>query len=235
MCALVKFGGGVSAMSGTLGGTVFARNKTGAYSRNWVKPINANTTRQQTVRNEFATLIAGWKDLTKAQQTAWEDMAPQYPYTNRLGETSEYTGQQLYNHLNMNLQVIGATILDTPLVPQTFSNIRVDDFTMDLTAGVLTTGEMDLNALGVATESIIVEVTTSLSGGITKPAKGLFKQVLISADASSSVTYDIVTEYIALYGSPELGSTVFVRAFAVNENTGQRLALGQDSVIVGGT
>jgi len=235
MCALVKFGGGVSAMSGKLGGTVFARNKTGAYSRNWVKPINANTTKQQTVRNEFANLIARWKDLTEAQQTAWEDMAPQYPYTNRLGESSEYTGQQLHNHLNMNLQVIGGTLLDSPLVPATFSSTRITGFTITTLAGVLDSADVTLQAVGVATESIIVEVTTSLSGGITKPARGLFKQVEIFDDASSGTTLDIQSSYDTLYGDPELGAKVFVRAWLVNENTGQRMSLGQAGATVTGT
>jgi len=235
MCALVKFGGGVSAMSGKLGGTVFARNKTGAYSRNWVKPINTNTTKQQAVRNEFATLIAGWKDLTKAQQQLWEDMTPQYPYTNRIGESSTYTGQQLYNHLNMNLQVIGATLLTAPLVPATFSTTRITAFAVTTLAGVIDSADVTLQAVGVATESIIVEVTTSLSGGITKPAKGLFKQVEIFDDASSGTTLDIQTSYDTLYGDPELGATIFVRAWLINENTGQRMSLGQESAIVTGT
>jgi len=235
MCALVKFGGGVSGMSGKLGGTVFARNKTGAYARNWVNPINPNTTSQQTVRANFADLISGWKDLSRADQQAWETMAPQYPYTNRLGEASEYSGQQLYNHLNMNLKVIGATILDAPLVPQTFSTTVVSTLTMTLTAGSLTTGDLVLSAVGVATESVIVEMTTWLSGGITKPAKGLFKQVLIEADASSSATIDVSTDYVTLFGEPELGAKIFARAYLINENTGQRLNLGQASAVVGGT
>jgi hypothetical protein len=235
MCALIKYSAAVGAASGKAGGIVFARNKTGAYIRNWVNPVNPNTTKQQTTRTQFANLISGWKNLTKAQQTAWQDMTPQYPYTNRLGEASEYTGAQLYNHLNMNLQVVGATLLTTPLVPQTFSNTRVTGLTMTNTAGVLTTGDVTLQAVGASTESIIIEVTTSLSGGITKPAKGLFRFVQLEGDASSGTTIDISTAYIALYGSPELGATVFVRAWLINENTGQRMNLGQESAIVTGT
>ena len=235
MCALVKFGGGVAGMSGKLGGTVFARNKSGAYSRNWVNPINPNTTKQQTVRNQFANLISGWKNLSAADQQAWADMAPQYPYINRVGETSEYSGQQLYNHLNMNLQVVGTTPLTAPLVPQTFSNIRLITLDLQLTAGVLTTADVETDDNGAATEAVILEVTTSLSGGITKPAKGLFKQVLILADASTSAGMDITSEYQALYGDPELGAKVFIRGWLINKNTGQRLNLGQVEDIVSGT
>lgn len=231
----IKFSALVSDIRGKVGGNIFARNGSGAYVRSFAMPINPNTSKQQTVRTKFANLISSWKNLTKAQQQLWEDMAPQYPYSNRLGEASQYTGQQLYNHLNMNLEVVGAATLDVPLVPQTFSNTRIDTFSLSNTAGVLTTGEIELLDVGLATESVVVEITTSLSGGITKPAKGLFRQVFIESDASAGTGIDFTAQYIALYGSPELGATVFVRAWLINQNTGQRLNLGQLSTVVAGT
>jgi len=232
---LIKFSAVVGAASGKIGGNVFARNASGAYVRTFTMPINPNTTKQQGVRTDFADLISSWKSLTAAKQQAWEDMAPQYPYTNRLGESSQYTGQQLYNHLNMNLKTVGATILDTPLVPETFSTTSLTSLTMVDTAGVLTTADVLLSAVGAATESVIINVTTSMSGGITKPAKGAFKQVTIVADASVSATLDIIVPYQTLYGDPQLGTNVFTRVFLINTNTGQRLNLGQALATVTGT
>jgi len=231
----IKFSAIVSAASGKIGGNVFARNASGAYVRTWVNPVNPNTAKQQTVKASFANLVSAWKNLSAANQQAWEDMAPQYPYTDRLGETKKYTGQQLYIKLNQNLNVIGASTISSPLVPQTFSAISVDTLDMVLTAGTLTNGTLVLSVEGAATESVIVEVTTALSGGITKPAKGLFRQVLVNTDASTSTDYDFTSEYIALYGSPELGARIFARAYLVNENTGQRIAIGQASTTVSGT
>lgn len=232
MCALVKFGGGVAGISGKIGGTVFARNKSGAYARNWVSPINPNTTKQQAERSTFASLVSTWKGLTAANQTAWTDMAPQYPYQNRLGEQSEYSGQQLYMHLNRNLQVVNIALLVTPRVPGVFSSATVSTLEMELTANVLTTAEIVLTAAGLSTESVIVEITSSVSGGITKPAKGLFRQVLINGDASTGPTFDFVSEYIALYGNPLVGDKIFARAWMINEDTGQRMLLGQAEFLV---
>jgi len=70
--ALVKFGGGVVGMSGSIAGTTFARNRSGSYARAKTKPINPNTTLQNLVRATFAMLSARWaQTLTEAQRTAW--------------------------------------------------------------------------------------------------------------------------------------------------------------------
>ena len=232
---LIKYSAIVSGASGKIGGNVFARNSSGAYARSWVKPVNTNTAKQQAVRNKFADTISAWRNVAPSDQAAWESMSPQYPYTNRLGEASQYTGQQLFNHLNMNLAVVGATALTYPLVPQTFATTSVTSLTMVDTAGVLTTADLLLSAVGTATESVIVDITPSMSGGITKPAAGSFKTVTIVADASTSATLNLITAYQALFGDPELGAKIFVRAYLVNRNTGQRLNLGQAVAVVSGT
>lgn len=232
---LIKYSAIVSGASGKIGGNVFARNASGAYARSWVKPVNTNTAKQQAVRTKFADTISAWRNIDPSNQAAWAAMAPQYPYTNRLGEASQYTGQQLFNHLNMNLAVVSATALIYPLVPQTFSSIGVTSLTMVDTAGVLTTADLVLSGVGLASESVIVDITPSMSGGITKPASGAFKTVTVVADASASATIDLIAAYQALFGDPELAAKVFVRAYLVNRNTGQRLNLGQAVAIISGT
>ncbi len=235
MCALFKGSAVVGAISGKTGGTVFSRNKSGAYLKGFVVPTNPNTIKQQDVRSSFANLVGLWKGLTKAQQQAWIDITPQYPYQNRVGDTKEYTGQQLFIKLNMNLDVVGAAVLNTPLVPEAFSDTKVTATTFTLTAGVLTTATVTLQAIGLATESIIVMTTINVGGGINNPAQSMFKLTQVFTDASAGVSLDILTTYLALYGSPGLSTTVFARAWMINENTGQRLNLGQASAVVGGT
>lgn len=225
----------VSAISGSEGGTTFSRNASGAYFKGKVMPTNPNTAKQQAVRNSFAVNVSGWKNLSVAQQQEWIDMAPQYPYNDSLGQTKQYTGQQLYTKLNQNLAVVGSTLLDVPKVPQTFSTTQVSSLTMTLTAGVLTTGDLVLSAVGAATEKVIVVMTVGQSGGITRPGKSSFRQVMIVADASASATIDVITDYQALYGDPEIGVKIFARAYLVNTATGQKLALGQAVAVTTGT
>ena len=235
MCALFKGSAIVGAISGKSGGVVFSRNKAGAYVKGFVVPTNPNTIKQQDVRSSFANLVGLWKGLTKAEQQSWIDIAPQYPYQNRVGDTKEYTGQQLFIKLNQNLDIVGIAPLDTPNVPESFSDTRVTATAFVLTAGVLTTATITIAAIGLSTESIIAMSTVNVGGGINNPAQSMFKLTEVFGDASAGVSLDILTTYLALYGSPGLATTVFVRAWMINENTGQRLNLGQASGIVTGT
>ncbi len=74
--ALVKYGGGIVQMSGSIGGDTFARNRYGNYVRARTKPVNPNTTLQQAVRASMSFLTNRWaQTLDAAQRTAWNPYA----------------------------------------------------------------------------------------------------------------------------------------------------------------
>jgi hypothetical protein len=54
--AKINFGQTVNDARGKLGGTVFSKNKSGAYTRRKVTPANPRTVAQSRVRNFFGTL-----------------------------------------------------------------------------------------------------------------------------------------------------------------------------------
>ena len=92
--ALVTFGGGVTAISGRVGGSVFA--KTGSM-RTLTPPTNPQTTFQAEVRNAVSQLTNRWVNvLTAAQRTAWEVYAANVPVTNRLGQSKLISGLAHY-------------------------------------------------------------------------------------------------------------------------------------------
>lgn len=94
--ALVKYGGGIVAISGSIAGNTHARNKSGYYIRARTKPINPNTARQQTVKGAIAFLAAMWATtLTLAQRTAWNLYGSSVAMKNKLGEVIYLSG---YNH-----------------------------------------------------------------------------------------------------------------------------------------
>ena len=233
--ARIKFSALVSDASGSVGGNIFSRNANGTYVKAFTMPHNPNTSKQQAVRTQFANLTTQWKSLTVAQQQLWTDAAPQYKYNDSLGETRQYTGQQLFNKINNTLAVLGLPFITSPLIPKIFTSTAVSSLTMTNTAGVLTTADLVISAVGTADESIIVSITPGLSNGITRPGKNLFRQVTVVADASLSATIDLITAYQALYGDPELGAKIFVRADIVNRDSGQRLMIGQAVATVTGT
>lgn len=114
--ALVKFGGGIVDMRGSIAGNTFARNRAGAYARARTKPVNPNTALQQAVRNNLQALVNAWSEvLTALQRTAWAQYAAAVPMTNRLGEEMHLTGFNMFIRSNTALLQAGlAQVNDGP-------------------------------------------------------------------------------------------------------------------------
>lgn len=111
--ALIKFGGGVVQMAGSIAGTTFARNRYGNYARARTKPTNPNTDRQAGVRAALAELTTRWSQtVTAAQRTAWNLYASNVAMVNRLGESINLSGYNHYIRSNAWLALLGGTIVD---------------------------------------------------------------------------------------------------------------------------
>jgi len=94
--ALVRFGAGIVQVSGSIAGTVHARNRFGNYIRPRTKPVNPHSARQESIRAILSYLAEYWHEtLSIAQRAAWKVYADAVPMKNRLGETIHLTG---FNH-----------------------------------------------------------------------------------------------------------------------------------------
>lgn len=116
--ALVKFGGGITEMRGSIAGNVFSRNRYGAYVRARTVPVNPNTARQQAVKAAIATLTDRWPNiLTAVQRTAWNLYASSVGMKNKLGETIFLSGFNHFIRSNVTRET-GPTVLidDGPVV-----------------------------------------------------------------------------------------------------------------------
>lgn len=114
--ALIKYGGGIVQMSGSIAGNTHARNRFGNYMRARTKPVNPQSDRQTSARARIMLLSEAWRDeLSAAQRTAWEAYAAVINWNNALGETVKLTG---FNHFIRSnaayLQVTPDRITDGP-------------------------------------------------------------------------------------------------------------------------
>ena len=136
--ALVKFGAGIVGMSGSIAGTVFARNHYGSYARSRTKPTNPNTASQQAARGILSFLADRWaQELTADQRTAWNLYGSSVAMTNRLGETTYMTG---FNHYIRSNSLIKRVYPSTLLVddgPVIFE-LPTTDPTLSVTASEAT-------------------------------------------------------------------------------------------------
>lgn len=133
--ALLKFGAMIADARGSIGGTVFARNRGGAYARNRTVPINPGTTRQTAVRALLGDLANAWTNtLTQVQRDAWELYAANVPLVNSLGEARNVSGINMYVRTNSVMLDTGGTRLDAAPVDFTVGPTITPAITIDASA-----------------------------------------------------------------------------------------------------
>ncbi len=91
----------LTTMSGSLGGITAARNKGGQYLRARVVPVDPGSPAQTTLRTVFSALAVAWQTiLTQANRDAWDTYAENVTVVNRIGETVNITGFNMYIRSN---------------------------------------------------------------------------------------------------------------------------------------
>lgn len=139
--ALVKYGFGITQMSGSTGGVTFARNRYGNYARARTKPVNPNTARQVTVRAALAFVTDRWaQTLTANQRIAWNLYAANVVMQNKLGESINLSGFNHYIRSNMIRKQValaliddGPVIFEIPASDPTFA-VTASEATQDITS-----------------------------------------------------------------------------------------------------
>ena len=129
----------VSAVSGSIGGTTFSRNRGGQYTRARAVPITSTTAEAIAARARLSTASSAWQGLTAGQRTAWAFWADANPTTNTLGMSITLTGQQAFvgNHTRLSLAG-AATLTAPPIVP------APDALTSAVQDGDIGAGDVDL-------------------------------------------------------------------------------------------
>jgi len=117
-------------LSGKSDGTVFSRNRFGAYVRTKTVPVNPNTGQQSVAREAFRTATGAWKALSNADRAAWNTFAAAYVYIDVFGQSKKLTGAQLFIGANARQSQLGLPTSDTPgiSVPPTSPAINYTPF-----------------------------------------------------------------------------------------------------------
>ena len=83
--------------SGSIGGTTFSHNKGGMYTRSRTIPTNPQTALQTERRAALGFATQDWANfMTPAERESWEVYAANVPVTNKLGDSINLSGQQMY-------------------------------------------------------------------------------------------------------------------------------------------
>lgn len=104
----------LTELSGSIGGTTYARSRGGLYARNRTVPINPQTVAQGVVRSMFGSLSMAYNALNSGQKAAWEAFGQSIQFINRLGDAFNPSGRSAFMQLNQNLQLVGSATIDDP-------------------------------------------------------------------------------------------------------------------------
>ena len=222
--ATIRFGGGVSDIRGSIAGNTFSRNANGAYMRNRTVGYNANTAKQQAVRQTFGALARLWKTLTAAQKQSFQDQVTNYTYTNRLGETATYTAFQLFVKVANQLASVGVAPVLLMQAPVELPSYDITQAGFDVSVGEFTFLMSSSSGADVPSGAyLVIEITGVLSAGVYKPKSSMFRQLqVLPPESDTSATTLTASAYINIFGAaPAEGDTIYYRTFLVSETTGQ--------------
>lgn len=215
--AKVLFSAFLADMRGKVNGTVFSKNRGGAYARTKVTPTNPQTLAQNLVRSVLTGLSQAWRALTAAQRSAWNAAVGGFPRTNVFGNPKTLSGHQLYVGLNAQLEAAGAATISTPPTPT--GAPAVATFTGAAAAGAGTFTAAYAPDPVPADSTLIIDATQQVSPGKSN-LSNLYRQIQTAAAAAISPA-DIAAAYVAKFGALTAGQKIGLRARIVNTNTGE--------------
>lgn len=214
--AKVKFSALISEMRNKLNGSVFARNRGGAYLRTKVTPTNPGSIYQVEARSLLTSYAQSWRSLTEEQRTAWNSVVDQWSTTDVFGDVVNPSGSTLYIRLNINISLANGTPLLIPPTPVGADALTALSIAADQSA---TTFDVTFAPTVPAGHVMYLEATPMLSPGISN-ANAKFRNIATAAAATTS-PYAAGAFYTAKFGSIVAGQKVFARAKFINAATGE--------------
>lgn len=200
---------------GKINGSVASKNRSGAYVRVKVTPVNRRTVAQQTVRSLFAGLSRSWSGLTDTERHTWNGAVQYFSTTDIFGDIRHPSGFNLFQKLNLNLSNVGLAPLAT--APRKSLSTAVVNVNADYS---LVTGEFTVNA-NLSNPSplsqaviLVIEATPALANGITFVENqyrkiGQLSAVALGGSATPVPITTINDMWKAHFGDVPEGSTNF--------------------------
>ena len=213
-------------LSGRASGNVYARN---GRVRGMTVPKLVQNSNTQRVRSMFGTNSSSFRNLPADQIRAWNG-ASGFATVDRFGNEVNLTGKTLFVSLNQNLKLVGAAPITSPptpvgviglteLVPQ--PDATAGDFIVDFLATPVPAGS-----------AMLISATAPVSPTITRPGRSAFRDVAVKP-AATATGFDLWNDYIARFGTPKVGTRIFLRAIIVSTVTGQASAsIVADAIVV---
>ena len=195
--------------SGRRGLYVSQGGRYGQISRAFVVPANPRTEAQMGIRRALGNVTARWRTLTEEQRNAWRFAAQAKHTVPKLGQCGRLTGAQLFTKINCSLATLGLEQVTTPPSFPQFTDNPVGSLVITNTGGVIS---LKLGCPSTPLANTTVRAAAPCSQGLAYCDNYRVLGVLPTAAQGAC---DITSLYTARFGTPAVGTKVFVR---VNQN-----------------
>jgi len=199
---LVKLGPVIAEARGKVGGAVFSRNGAGAYVRQWIKPVDPSSARQNLARARMTSCLAAWRALTAAQRGAFNDSAKRTAFPNALGDPVAPSGFNLYARGYMLLDICAmAQVTVPPVQPNADPVDSVASF--DAVDGFIVSST---TSSWVAGASLLVQYAIDLPNSVFS-FKGPFTSTIALVAADFTANEAVLVALVGL----QIGSAMFAQ------------------------
>jgi len=203
----------IETLSGKLQGGIFLNTSNGVILKANNFTQQPNSPGQSSQRAKIGLVSQNWRYLSTTAKNNWDAETINYPYTNRLGETAYYSGYQLFNKLNLNLQASGqGIILNAPI----FTAVN------DPTWSVLTEANL---LLRVNYTALSLGVTFKIYASPPRfdnnqPKQSEFRLIENFQPLVLSTNINLTTSYTSVFGAISSGTFVWVYIQTVVDGNG---------------
>jgi hypothetical protein len=215
---IIMSGFGAVDARGKIGGHVASKNRSGAYVRTKVSPVNPQSNYQQAARGRLGAMASGWRGLTDAQRQSFIDAAPSFPVFDVFGQQKILSGFQLYVQLNINLALAGQSAITSAPAPASIASLVSCALVSDLSS-TLVSITCGLAAVPAGFSALVFATPLYGAGKAFVKNKMRFIQTIAAAATLNPTTS--YASWNARFGTLVVGQKITVRIFLVSNTTGQ--------------
>lgn len=218
----------VAAVSGSIGGTTYSRNRYGAYMRYRAKPVIATSDAATQAKNFLAAASQKWRDLSATQRLQWETWASGNPIIDNLGNAQILQGNAAYVRLATRLLLMSQALPTAPPVVAAPDALATMSLTGDIGAG---TSEVAFTATPLGAGLRLWGYATVTNSAGIRYVRNLRKLCIISAAALAS-PYDYQAVVEARFGALAVGQILTIEVAVADQATGLISGFLRDSVTI---
>lgn len=207
----------VADIRNKLNGTVFSKNRYGAYIRTKVTPVNPQTSSQQNARNRLSTMSQMWRGLTETQRQTWINAGINFQKTDIFGNPKIPAGNALFVSLNANLALVNVNAIVNAPLPLQMPQIAITSLTA--ASGTPALSLVFTPGTVPGDTAIVVMATPQIA-----PGRNFVKsqyRILEVLDAADTSPANLLVSYTAANGTLVEDNKIFVKIFAISKISGQ--------------